>query len=376
MADEPEEQPEQSKQPEQQPQQQPKNEIELNGYEDFHNLFKGLKNERVALFSHRNPDPDAISSMMGMGWLLHKAYGLDSTMFYDGEVSHPQNGSMVNLLTPDMKRIEEYDSENWQMHICLDCIPENAGIGTNKIKFDVCIDHHKDHPHNFNNVLIHKKVGSSAAIIYDMMKRLVPNDKWFSDETDVDTKVATALMVGIITDTHYQMSDDCTEYDRCAFGELFEYRNSKYLHQIVFFKRSKFWVDRKAAAVNEAFFDEEGNAIVGLGLLPVKERDLISDMAEEMVTWSSVQTAIAFAVVGGDRIEGSVRSLNASLSVPDFCKKLGGSRGSGGGKQGKGAYNLSLSPSIDPDEDAEDAEEAWESIKKREIKRISRITKK
>jgi hypothetical protein len=100
-------------------------------------------------------------------------------------------------------------------------------------------------------------------------------------------------------------------------------------------------------------------------------------MAEEMVSWASVETAIAFGVVGGDRIEGSVRSLNASLTVSDFCRKLGGKHGGGGGKHGKGAYQLSLAGfSIDDDEDEEDAREAWESIKKRETKRILRIINK
>ena len=112
-------------------------------------------------------------------------------------------------------------------------------------------------------------------------------------------------------------------------------------------------------------------------MLPEKHRDLISDMAEEMVHWTSVETAIAFAVIGGEKIEGSVRSLNPSLTVADFCKKLGGKHGTGGGKHGKGAYRLSLAGfSIDPDEEEEDVEEAWESIKKRETARICRAIKK
>jgi len=144
----------------------------------------------------------------------------------------------------------------------------------------------------------------------------------------------------------------------------------------VFFKRRKFWIDKKAAACSEAEIDEEGYAIVGLGLIPTAERDLIADMAEEMVSWATVQTAIAFGVVGGDKIEASVRSLNASLSVSNFCKKLGGRHGSGGGKHGKGAYQLPLAGfSIDDDEDVEDAQEAWSAIKKKESKRIGRIIK-
>jgi len=347
------------------------------GYKEFAGLFEGKEVRKVAIFSHPCPDPDAIASMMGMSWLIEKTFGIESQMFYAGEVSHPQNGSMVNLLSPPLQRVEEYQLDKFDVNILVDTIPSHAGVGKAKVNFHVVIDHHRELPHDFDGVLIHKKCGSCAAIVYDLIKATVPRSNWFTDEVDADMKVATALIAGIMTDTNYMMSDDCTEYELNAFKELFEYRNSGFLHQIVFFKRRKFWIDRKAEACALAKIDEEGCAVVGLGLIPEKERDLIADMAEEMVSWASVETAVAFGVVGGDRIEGSVRSLNASLNVSEFCKKLGARCGTGGGKHGKGAYQLPLAGfSIDPDEEPNDAQDAWESIRKRESKRIMRVLKK
>lgn len=348
------------------------------GYAEFEALVNKANPKRAALFTHRCPDPDAISSMMGMEWLLRKAFNVESEIFYAGEVSHPQNGALVNLLDPTMRRVaDDYKPDLFGLRIVLDTIPENAGIGTSPVPFDVCVDHHRELPHNFNGVVVHRKVGSCASIVYDMMKHFVKEEDWLNEDVDLDTKVATALIAGIVTDTEYMMSDDSTEYEFAAFSDLFPYRNSAALKQIVFFKRPKFWIDKKAEGCKTARTTDEGFAVVGLGLIPEKQRDLIADMAEEMVTWSSVETAIAFGVVGGDKIEGSVRSLNPSLTVSDFCKKLGGKYGTGGGKHGKGAYRLPLAGfSIDPDEEEEDVQEAWESIKKRETKRIIRMIKK
>lgn len=374
MADEPVEKPNESE-----PLAKPKS-CSLNGYQEFQDAVSKLSGEKVAVFSHSCPDPDAIGSMMGIKWLLERQYNLEVELFYDGEVSHPQNGIMVNLLDPSLKSVsEEYSSEDYALRILVDTVPSYAGVGDQTVLFDVVIDHHKDMPaHDYKGVLIHKKVGSCCGIVYDMIKCLCDKENvWFDDEVDADMKVATGLIAGIMTDTNFMMAEDCTEYERHAFNDLFEYRNSGYLHQIVFFKRRKFWIDKKAAACADAEIDEEGYAIVGLGLIPTAERDLIADMAEEMVSWATVQTAIAFGVVGGDRIEASVRSLNASLSVSNFCKKLGGKHGSGGGKHGKGAYQLPLAGfSIDDDEDAEDAQEAWAAINKKESKRISRVIKR
>lgn len=349
-----------------------------NGYTDFYELVKTKANSRAALFTHRCPDPDALGSLMGMQWLLQKAFGIESDLFYDGEVSHPQNGVMVNLLDPSMKRVnDDYCASRYGIHMVLDTIPENAGVGNHQPVFDICIDHHRELPHNFSGITVHRKSGSASAIVFDIAKHFVKSEDWFNDDVDHDTKVATAMIAGIVTDTEYMMSDDSTELEFRAFAELFAFRDSSYLKQIVFFKRPKFWIDKKAVGCSEAKINDEGYAVVGLGLIPEKQRDLIADMAEEMVSWASVETAIAFGVVGGDRIEGSVRSLNPSLTVSDFSKKLGGKFGTGGGKHGKGAYRLPLAGfSIDADEEEEDVQEAWESIKTRETKRIMRMIKK
>lgn len=338
----------------------------------------GKKKIRAALFTHNCPDPDAIGSMMGMAHLLTKVYGIECDLFYSGEISHPQNNAICNLLDPQLKRSkEEYKLETYQIHILCDTIPSNAGVGDHKVEFDLVIDHHKELPNGgYTGLVIHMKTGSCCAIVYKLMECLC-KPTVFEDDNDIDSKVATAMIAGIVTDTEHMVSDDSTELEFDAFSKLFPFRSPIFLKQIVFFKKPKFWIDVKAAAATAAFIDDEGYAIVGLGLIPEKQRDLIADMAEEMVTWASVETAIAFAVVGGERIEGSVRSLNASISVSEFCKKLGSRHGVGGGKMGKGAYRYSLAGmSIDPDEDEETKRKTWDLIREKETKRISRMIKK
>jgi hypothetical protein len=122
---------------------------------------------------------------------------------------------------------------------------------------------------------------------------------------------------------------------------------------------------------------EDGVGIVGMGLIPSKHRDMIADMAQEMVQWEGVDTAIAFALVDGSRIEGSVRSMNAAISVPRLCKDLGGKHGNGGGKLGKGAYKFELGGgSIDEDDEDGTKAKTWELFSEKERNRIVRIIKK
>jgi nanoRNase/pAp phosphatase (c-di-AMP/oligoRNAs hydrolase) len=348
----------------------------------FRNLLESkLKDKpegKVALFTHAFPDPDALGAMMGVQWIIGKLFpNIQVDLFYQGEISHPQNIAVNTLLDPQLRKVAEYKADDYLLRIVVDTIPANAGTGDHKVDFDLCIDHHKDLPNgSFSGVVIHVKTGACCSIIYKLMAKLC-KDTWFEDNNDHDSKTATAIICGIVTDTEYMMSDDSTELEFEAFSALFPFRHSSFLKQIVFFKKPRFWIDVKAKACEGAEIDEEGYAIVGLGLIPDKQRDLIADMAEEMITWASVETAVAFGVIGGERIEGSVRSLNPSIPVSDFCKKLGGKHGTGGGKQGKGAYRYSLGGmSIDPDEDDDTKKRTWELLREKEAKRIKRLISK
>lgn len=335
---------------------------------------------RAAIFAHRCPDPDAIGSMMGMQWLLSNSYGIQSDLFFSGEVSHPQNVAMVNLLDPGLRSVEDYDLLNsespYSLHILCDTVPSNAGVPDNfKEEFDIVIDHHRENPSaSFQGMWINLRAGSCAATIYDIIEKAGLK---FDPDNDIDSKLATALMVGISTDTENLMADDATEHEFKAWSGLFEYRHPSALKSIVNFERPKFWVDSKAEATKKAYINE-GVAVVGMGIIPARHRDMIADMSDDMVTWEGVTTAISFAMVDGDRIEGSVRSSSSTVSVPKLCKELGeAKKGSGGGKLGKGAYSYSMGGGgIDEDDDEATKVKTWDLYNEKERNRILRQMKK
>lgn len=322
--------------------------------------------KRAAIFTHPYPDPDAIGSMMGVRWLFSKI-GISADLFYSGTISHPQNRSMVNLLEPELLPLDSYSAGSYDLNISVDCVPENAGAPSADFRFDIVVDHHKDAPKNFDGIYVNMRAGSACATVYEIMERLGLE----FDENE--SKVATAMMIGITSDTEFLMSDDCSDYEFNAWAKLFPFRDPLLLKQIVNFERPRFWTDAKAAAVTSAVV-EDSVGVVGMGVIPAKHRDMIADMADEMVTWEDVNTAVVFALVDGSRIEGSVRTKASSVSVPALCQDLGGKHGKGGGKLGKGAYRYDLAgASIDEDEDDDIKQKAWELFEKKETGRVFRI---
>jgi nanoRNase/pAp phosphatase (c-di-AMP/oligoRNAs hydrolase) len=321
---------------------------------------------RVAIFTHPHPDPDAIGSMMGLKWLFSK-FGVQSDLFYSGAVSHPQNRSMVNLLDPELRPVEDYVFDSYSLRITVDCIPENAACPEGDCKFEVVIDHHKESPRNFEGLYINFRAGSACATIFAIIEYL-----GLEFDEEIDFRVATGMMIGITTDTEFLMSDDCSVYEFNAWSKLFPYRDPILLKQIVNFERPKFWTESNALASSKATI-EERDGVVGMGIIPGKHRDMIADMADEMVTWEDVNTAVVFAIVDGNRLEGSVRTKASSVSVPALCQDLAGRHGKGGGKLGKGAYKYDLAgASIDEDEDEDIKKKAWELFEDKEIRRVFR----
>lgn len=335
--------------------------------------FKAILEKRpknVAIFTHSCPDPDALGSQMALEWILKK-HNIDSVGFFDGNISHPQNKSMANLLQPNLYPVSSYAPSDFDACFLVDTIPANAGVFDHKVNFDLVIDHHRDVPNGgFNGLFINLKAGSCCGTIYHLIKKLGLE---FQHGDDNDSIVATAIMVGISTDTESLMSEDTTNYEFEAWSDLFEFRDVNFLKKIIHWEKPKLWIDLEAEAVKNAVV-HEGLGIVGLGIIPGKQRDMIADMADQMVGWEDINTAIAFAVIDGERLEGSVRSRNASVMVSDLCKSLAGKHGNGGGKLGKGAYRYSLAgSSIEEEDDEETKQSFWETMNLKEVKRIGRI---
>lgn len=342
---------------------------------DFFEKNKGCK---VAIYSHPSPDPDAIGSMMGMSWMLKKVYDIEVDCFYDGHISHPQNQRMCNLLDPEMALVEACDPSQYAYKILVDTIPCHACLpeGVQACDIDLVIDHHKEVPNGgFKGLYLNLKAGSCCATVYQLIREF---DVVFEDNNERDSKVATAMMVGIVTDTEYQTSDDTTLYEHEAYKDLFDFRNPAALKQITRYKHPKEWVQARACVAMKAHDRiKDGILIHGIGFISANNRDLIAAVADEMLSWENVETSVAFAVVDGDRIEGSVRSSNAAVGVPSLCKELGGKHGGGGGKLGKGAYSYELgSMACDAEMDESTREKMWEFVNDRELKRVMKILRK
>lgn len=323
----------------------------------------------VALVTHPYPDPDAMACQVGLAWMLNKIYGVECRLFVGGEVSHPQNLTMVNLLGIKLIPIAEYKQQDYAISILVDVIPSNASA-RNTI-WDIIVDHHLEVPTcecQSETLFINLHTGSCASTVHMIMKSYGVE---FDEDSESDQNVATAMLIGIRTDTDAQTAERTTQEDHKSYSELFPYRNPAAFQKICKFKRPRDWVQAKASAIKDAKI-QDGVAIVGLGMLTSANRDLIADMADEMLTWQGCDVAVAFAVIDGEVLQASIRSSSPSVSAAKFANDLAKEKkGEGWGHSNAAGYKTTLGAlSIHTEEDDEALNETWNLIRKRETWRI------
>jgi nanoRNase/pAp phosphatase (c-di-AMP/oligoRNAs hydrolase) len=323
--------------------------------EEFTKFINYLKENEISdvnICMHSSPDPDAVGSALGVEFLL-RPHGIKSRILYNGEISHPQNKTIVNVLNITLEKISV---EETGVNICVDCTPENSCAKDAKL----VIDHHKvTSKSDFQ--IIQPTYGACSSIVWKLIKELdveTPPD---------DVNIYTALLLGIRTDTNDLISDYMSKDDFIAYQELLDISDKESLQKVMNYPYPRYLYEKRLELHKEGN-NYESNAVFvgGVGFLPASQRDSIAILAEEYARMESVQTAVIFAITDKKFLEVSVRSSNISLDVKQLCKDLFGEYG--GGSSFKGGAKIPLNFYSKIDDSA--MEELWQVTCKQMFKKV------
>ena len=337
--------------------------------DDFLTSLKGsLKDstQEVAIITHDFPDPDAVASALGMSTVLRQIGVKPGPIYYTGEVSHPQNKVMVNLLNISMINYEKDPLENGAPCILVDL--NDIGNNTNQtrikrqeVSIKAVVDHHKArYPKGIP--VDSRPIGSTAAIIWEYLKQLN-----FDFDTEEGKFLAKALLIGIKVDTQDLLSDNTSKLDSDAYEELRQHVDKQKLISILNYPLPEHFFDlRQIANMEENKHFENSTLIAGVGIIAPAKRDALPVIADEFLRMSSVQTSVIFGIIE-DYVDISVRSNNISIDVGEFLQSI---FKTGGGKKGAGRAKIPLG-FIAPDGlPAEIKDEIWNVVKKVVMNRV------
>ncbi|WP_054956118.1 DHH family phosphoesterase [Paenibacillus dakarensis] len=152
-----------------------------------------LEHDDYLIVSHVQPDGDAVSSTLAVGWLL-SCLGKKFTMINEGPIPKRMNSlwhadELINMS-------EQKPQRTFNKVICVDCADFDR-VGRTKELFseDVVIMNVDHHPTNNRygtvNVVL-PEAAATAEILFDLLSLF--DIKW-------DAEVATAIYTGLLTDT-------------------------------------------------------------------------------------------------------------------------------------------------------------------------------
>ena len=312
--------------------------------ETFQKFINEVGDNPVLIVMHDVPDPDAMGSALGLQ-LIFKMKGIESTIHYRGDISHPQNKTLVNVLgITGFNKLADGEIIKAEMPVVVvDGTENNSCAGDYP---DLVIDHHKNTT-KAKNKIVSADYGACSTMIWEIFKHLdITSIKEDSEEkviTEDYSNIFTSLLLGVRTDTNDLTSEYMTKNDFIAYQELLDLSDKESLQKIMNYPYPKYLYDRRLDLHKEGNSAEKNGVFVGgVGFIPSSQRDVIAVLSEEYARMESVNTSIIFAIIDKTTLHVSIRSSNVSLDVGSMCSELFGHYGGGTSYKGGAAIPLSF----------------------------------
>lgn len=312
--------------------------------EELITVLSEYRGQRILIVIQGSPDPDAIAS----AWALRRiaaACEVDSRILYFHPVSHPENRALLKTLeieaypydeTVDLEGFAGYaivDHQDTSFPIS-DVLPEATPLLGH-------VDHHRSLGQAEGRFTdIRESSGSTSAIFAEYLQH---GPVGLSSGDPQDTRMATALLHGIRTDTdNFFLARDI---DFQAAGYLSNFADRDLLRII-----STQLISSKAMDILQKSLEKKeirGTFLFsGVGYVRGEDRDGIAQAADYLLRREGVETVVVFGIVDEGVIDGSLRTRSQSLDPDTFLKDILGMNESGkhygGGRQDKGGFQVPI----------------------------------
>lgn len=309
---------------------------------------------RLAIPLSGHPDPDAMASGWALAELAARA-GLTPSLLFARPVSHAENRLMVSALGVPLVRFDPDTAQAFDAYALVDTHeldPTYEALA--KLPCLAIWDHHEGEPSNVpKHAELRSDVGATSTIATEHLRAagvlepggsetLLVGEQWPQTGGSGRMRLTTALLIGIASDTEDYLLAHAR--DHLAAALLLPLANRplyRRIHRRAYTVAAMLTLERALSGV----IVRGTMGVAWVGQVPPEERDTIPQAADLLVSRNDLDTALVFGRVG-DSIDGSLRTLNPSVSPAQLIREALGSDASGrpfgGGREGKGGFRLPL----------------------------------
>ncbi len=286
--------------------------------QDLKKLINTVGEGKLAIIVHDNPDPDAISSAMGLKEIANSV-GVKADILYKGIIGHHENKAFVNLLDIEMDQSKDFKASDYKKIALI----ESSAPGVNNLlppgtKVSIVIDHHQANMEELEAeyIDIRSNIGATATIMTKYLQEL---------EIPIKTELATALLYGIKVDTDdFRRNTDPADMTAAAF--LFPLANHDILNRIETPSKSTESIDILGEAIKNRQI--KGSYLIS-NVGTIRDRDTLAQAADYLLTLEGITTTLVFGL-GEDTIYISGRSRDDRINIGKILADAFGADKAGG----------------------------------------------
>ncbi len=308
----------------------------------IHHILEHARGKSILICIKGYPDPDNIAAALVLQWLA-RHHDIRTKVLHFEEISHYENRALVKKLDIE---IEEYhssmDLSQWDYFAVNDAQSCELPIKLpSTCKLLVFVDHHKALGTVVGEFVdIREHSGSTSAIYAEY---LIDGPAKFEGSSTEQTKIATAMMHGIRSDTDNFANATPMDYRASEF--LAKHMDKDLLNLISRQSIPAKTMDLTQIALQRK--DIKGTFLfAGVGYVREEDRDGIGQCADYLLHREGIDTVIVYGVVGNGWIDGSLRTRSHTLDPDKWIKDVFGQDKSGqfygGGRKDKGGFQIPL----------------------------------
>lgn len=308
----------------------------------LHEALKAAQGKRLLICIKGYPDPDNIGTSLCLQWLA-RHYQIETTIVHFEAISHHENKALVKKLDLDLVEYKQnLDVSGYDFYAVNDAQSPDLPIKLPPTcKLLVFVDHHKPLGTVEGNFIdIREHAGSTSGIYGEY---LIDGPVTFNGSTAEETRIATALMHGIRSDTDNFVNATPIDFRASEFFAQFVDKDllSLISHQSIPAKT----MDLTQIALQRK--DIRGTFMFsGVGFVRDEDRDGIGQCADYLLHREGIDTVVVYGVVGNQFIDGSLRTKSHTLDPDKWLKDVFGADDSGkyygGGRKDKGGFQIPL----------------------------------
>ncbi len=299
-------------------------------------VLEGAKTMLIVM--QDNPDPDAIGAAAGLREIANELHGISCSVAHSGTVGRAENQALIAYLGLNVRALEDLDLDRFDRLGMVDAQPGAGNVNFDpSIRLDVVIDHHpiRRETRSARFTDIRSRYGATATIIYQYLD---------AAGIDVPTRLATALVYGIKSDTQ-DLGRESTRADVEAFLALYPKANARALGRVVSAPLPRGYFSKLRRAIDNATI--YGDRVVSF-LGPLESPEMVAEAADLLLRIEDINWSMCVGVI--DRwIHLSLRTMDRDGDAGKVARNLGGRKGFGGGHQLLAAAQIPLPDKVTTD---------------------------